>query len=84
LLDLTNTPEGFLDPVARVVEAALALVLSPTLTVRTPTVAGYAAAKLGAWPGELDMRGGPASPHDSQRRRNLLDALTRGLTRTPS
>ena len=144
--------------------ASLPLVLSPTLTVRIPTVVGYAAAKLGAWldrsawletkdgadlalilywyaesadvhrrlyetpagneiliaesvdvplagahllgtdiaatigdtrlaellprwPGdrdllvrELELRGGPAWPHDSQRRRNLLDALTRGLT----
>ena len=41
---------------------------------------------LARWPGhaeflirELDLRGGPAWPRDSQRRRGLLDALTRGL-----
>ena len=172
-------PPGVVEPPARretlsvwafeeIFAASLPLVLSPTLTVRIPTVAGYAAAKLGAWldrsawletkdaadlalilywysesadvhrrlyetpagneiliaesvdvpraaahllgtdiattigdarlaellprwPGdsdllvrELALRGGPAWPHDSQRRRNLLDALTRGLARTPS
>jgi len=39
---------------------------------------------MGAWHGELELRGGPAWPHDSQRRRDLLDALTRGLAQTPS
>jgi len=172
-------PQGVVEPPARretlsvwafeeIFAASLPLVLSPTLTVRIPTVAGYAAAKLGAWldrsawletkdgadlalilywyaesavvqrrlyetpegneiliaesvdvplagahllgtdiattigdarlaellprwPGdsellvrELELRGGPAWPHDSQRRRNLLDALTRGLARTKS
>ncbi len=172
-------PPGVVEPPARretlsvwafeeIFAASLPLVLSPTVTVRIPTVAGYAAAKLGAWldrspwletkdaadlalilywyaesadvhrrlyetpagnkiliaesvdvplaaahllgtdiattirevrlaellprwPGERDLlvrelalRGGPAWPHDSQRRRNLLDALTRGLARTPS
>jgi predicted nucleotidyltransferase len=172
-------PQGVVEPPARreklsvwafeeIFAASLPLVLSPTLTVRIPTVAGYGAAKLGAWldrsawletkdaadlalilywyaesaevhrrlyetpagndiliaesvdvplagahllgtdiattigdvrladllprwPGdrdllvrELEQRGGPAWPHDSQRRRNLLEALTRGLARTPS
>ena len=172
-------PQGVVEPPSRretlsvwafeeIFAASLPLALSPTLTVRIPTVAGYAAAKLGAWldrsawletkdaadlalilywyaesadanrrlyetpagneiliaesvdvplasahllgtdiattigharlvellsrwPGErdllvreLELRGGPAWPHDSQRRRDLLDALTRGLARTPS
>lgn len=41
---------------------------------------------LARWPGdagllirELELRGGPSWPRDSQRRRSLLDALTRGL-----
>ena len=167
-------PQGLLEPPSRgetlsvwafeeIFAASLPLELSPTVTIRIPTVAGYASAKLGAWldrsewheakdaadlalilhwyaesaevsdrlyetssgseililegadvplaaahllgsdvaatigavrlaellarwPGdaeflvrELDLRGGPAWPRDSQRRRGLLDALTRGL-----
>jgi predicted nucleotidyltransferase len=41
---------------------------------------------LARWPGdaellirELELRGGPAWPRDSQQRRDLVDALTRGL-----
>lgn len=147
--------------------ASLPLALAPTMSIHIPTVAGYAAAKLGAWldrsewreakdaadlalilhwyaesadvqdrlyrsvdgneililestdvplaaahllgadvaptigptrlaellarwPGdtellirELELRGGPVRPRDPQRRRGLLDALTRGLTGTP-
>ena len=167
-------PQGIVEPPSRgetlsvwafeeIFAASLPLALSPTVTIRIPTVAGYASAKLGAWldrsvwheakdaadlglilywyaesaevsdrlyetssgseililegadvplaaahllgsdvaatigavrlaellarwPGdaeflvrELDLRGGPAWPRDSQRRRGLLDALTRGL-----
>ena len=53
-------PQGVVQPPSRretlsvwafeeIFAASLPLVLSPTLTVRIPTVAGYAAAKLGAW-----------------------------------
>jgi predicted nucleotidyltransferase len=167
-------PQGIVDPPYRgealsvwafeeIFVASLPLALSPTTTIHIPTVAGYAAAKLGAWldrsdwletkdaadlalilhwyaesadihnrlyetpigneivivegadvplaaahllgtdiaatigparltellarwPGdaellvrELVLRGGPAWPRDPQRRRTLLDALTRGL-----
>ena len=74
MLDLANTPDALIDPVARIVEAALAVT----------------AELLARWPGdtellirELELRGGPAWPRDLQQRRGLLDALTRGLTGTP-
>lgn len=167
-------PQGIVDPPSRgetlsvwafeeIFADALPLTLSRTVTIRLPTVAGFAAAKIGAWldrsdwletkdaadlalilhwhaesadvhdrlyetpigselllvegadvplaaahllgadiaaiigtarltellarwPGdaellvrELVLRGGPAWPRDTQRRRTLLDALTRGL-----
>ena len=167
-------PQGVVEPPSRgetlsvwafeeMFAASLPLALSPTTTIHIPTVAGYAAAKVGAWldrsdwleakdaadlaltlhwyaesadvhdrlyetpsgneiliaedtdvhlaaahllgadvattigparlaellarwPGdaellirELELRGGPAWPRDSQHRRGLLDALTRGL-----
>lgn len=167
-------PRGIVDPPPRrepmsvwafveVFADSLPLTLSPSVAIRIPTVAGYAAAKLGAWldrsewlqpkdapdlalilhwyaespdvhdrlyetpvgneillaeaidvplsaahllgvdvsttigperlvellkrwPGdidllvrELELRGGPTWPRDPQRRRNLVEALTRGL-----
>ena len=167
-------PQGFVEPPSRheamsvwafdeIFAASFPLPLSPTITIRIPTPAGFAAAKLGAWldrsawretkdapdlaltlhwynesakvtdrlyetvkgnailvaegsdvplsaahllgrdvaatigrdrvaellsrwPGdhellvrELTLRGGPAWPQDLDRRRNILDALTRGL-----
>jgi predicted nucleotidyltransferase len=168
-------PQGFVEPPSRheamsvwafdeIFTASLPLPLSPTITIRVPTPAGFAAAKLGAWldrsawretkdaadlalvlhwyiesaevtdrlyetavgnailvaegselplsavhllgrdvaatigrervaellarwPGdreflvrELTLRGGPAWPQDLDRRRDILVALTRGLT----
>ncbi len=167
-------PQGVVDPPSRgatlsvwafeeIFAASLPLALPPTTTIHIPTVAGYAAAKVGAWldrsdwlevkdasdlaliqhwyaesadvhdrlyetpsgneiliaegtdvplaaahllgadvaatvgparlaellgrwPGDaellirgMELRGGPAWPRDSQRRRGLVDALTRGL-----
>lgn len=172
--DIEN-PQGIVEPPFRgdtlsvwafeeIFAASLPLALPPTTTIHIPTVAGYAAAKIGAWldrsdwleakdaadlalvlhwyaesadvhsrlyetpigneilivegtdvplaaahllgadvattigparlaellarwPGdvgllirELELRGGPSWPRDSQRRLSLLDALTRGLS----
>lgn len=172
-------PQGIVEPPSRsealsvwafeeIFAASLPLALSPTTTIHIPTVAGFAAAKVGAWldrsdwletkdaadlalilhwyaesadvhnrlyetplgneiliaegtdvplaaahllgadvattigparlaellarwPGdaellirELQLRGGPSWPRDSQRRRSLLDALTRGLASSVS